>query len=331
MGTSKENENTVQCFVGIDVSKSRLDVALRPDGEHWSEDNAPKGIKAVVERLKGVAAKTIIVEATGGLERAIVAELAAAQLPVIVVNPRQVRDFAKATGRLAKTDVIDAGVLAHFGEAIRPKVRTLPDELTRELSDLLTRRSQLVEMLTAEKNRLQGAPKTVRKDIGLHIRWLESRLKGTDTDIGRTLRRSPVWQEKEKLLRSVPGVGPVVALTLLADLPELGSLNRKQIASLVGVAPHNRDSGKMKGRRIIWGGRARVRAVLYMAALAGIRFNPVIQAFYRRLTEAGKPPKVALTACMRKMLTTLNAMARDSKPWNSVLTTATNCTDGVAA
>jgi len=321
----KETEKSDQCYVGIDVSKFRLDVALRPDGEHWSEDNAPKGIKAVVKRLKKVVPAAIIVEATGGLERAIVGELAGANLPVIVVNPRQVRDFAKATGRLAKTDVIDAGVLAHFGEAIRPKVRPLPDELTRELSDLLTRRAQLVEMLTAEKNRLQGAPKTVRKDIEVHIRWLESRLKGTDKDIGRTLRRSAVWQEKEMLLRSIPGVGPITSLTLLADLPELGTLNRKQIASLVGVAPHNRDSGKMRGRRVIWGGRARVRAVLYMAALTGIRFNPVLQEFYRRLTEeAGKKPKVALTACMRKLLTMLNAMARDSQPWNPALASATN-------
>ena len=272
-----------------------------------------------MKRLKPVG---IIVEATGGLERNLIADLGVARLPVIVVNPRQVRDFAKATGRLAKTDIIDAGVLAHFGEAIRPEVRSLPDKETRTLSDQLARRSQLISMLTAEKNRFTSAPQSVRKDIRLHINWLERRVKQADKDISSTLRRSPLWRENDQLLQSVPGVGMVTSTTMLADLPELGELDRKQIASLVGVAPHNRDSGKMRGRRVIWGGRARVRATLYMATLSATRFNPVIRAFYERLVEAGKPKKVAITACMRKLLTILNVMMRDGTAWDPARATS---------
>jgi len=304
-----------QVWVGIDVSKARLDVALGSEGELFSVANDPRGIRALVKRLVKVGPQRVVMEATGGLETLAAAELGLAGLPVAVVNPRQVRDFARATGRLAKTDALDARVLALFAERIRPQLRRLPDEQERELKALVGRRRDLVAMLSAERNRLAGAPRRVRKEIRAHIRWLSARLKDGDQELGHKLRASPLWAEREDLLRGVPGVGPVLCATLVAELPELGRLNRRAIAKLVGVAPLNRDSGRMRGRRTIWGGRAAVRAALYMGALAGIRYNPVLRAFYQRLRQAGKPAKVALTAAMRKLLTILNAMLRSRTPW----------------
>jgi transposase len=305
-------------FVGIDVAKAQLDIAVRPTGERWAVPQTEAGAAELVTQLQALipAPTLIVLEATGGLERLASAALAAAGLPVAVVNPRQVRDFAKATGRLAKTDRLDAQVLAHFAEAVRPEPRPVPAEQAQLLSAQLARRRQLVEMLTAERNRLGTAPRPVRQRIQTHIAWLEQELRDIEDDLGTTLRASPIWREKEDLLRSVPGVGPVLSTTLLAELPELGTLNRKQIAALVGVAPLNRDSGTLRGRRTVWGGRARVRAALYMAALVATRHNPVLRAFYDRLCAAGKPPKVALTACMHKLLTILNALLKHRTPWS---------------
>ena len=309
--------STVSVFVGIDVSKDRLDVALRPSGDRWAVANQESGVAALVTHLALLFPTLIVLEATGGLEAPLTGALAAAGLPVVVVNPRQVRDFAKATGKLAKTDTLDAAVLAQFGEAVRPALRPLPDAATQALSALLARRRQLIEMLTAEKNRLGSASPPVRKGIRAHITWLDRQLARTDDDLAQAIRESPVWREKDDLLRSAPGVGPVLATTLLAGLPELGTLTHKQIAALVGVAPLNRDSGTLRGRRRVWGGRAHVRAVLYMAALTATRYNPVIRAFYARLCAAGKAKKVALTACMRKLLTILNAMLKSRTPWQN--------------
>jgi transposase len=261
----------------------------------------------------------IVLEATGGFERKVTRALAGAELPVVVVNPRQVRDFAKATGRLAKTDRLDAEVLAHFGETVRPALRPLPDDVLLELRALIARRRQITAMIVAERNRLTGASKTVRKRIDAHIRWLEAELDRADKDLDHSIRQSPIWQENQDLLKSVPGVGPVISRTLLAELPELGRLNRKQIAALVGVAPLNRDSGTLKGRRTVWGGRATVRAALYMAALVATRRNSVIQTFYKRLRNAGKAPKAALVACMRKLLTILNAMIKHRTRWSEII------------
>ena len=305
-----------EIYVGIDVAKEQLQVAVRPDGEAWSVTNDRPGLRDLVKRLAVSKPALVVLEATAGMEMPVVAALAAAGLPVVAVNPRNAREFARATGRLAKTDVIDAHVLAQFGEALKPPLRPLPDAATQELNALVTRRHQLVEMLTAEKNRLaQAAAKAVRAGIREHIRWLERRLANIDQDLADAIRQTPVWREKDELLRSVQGVGPVLSTTLLAGLPELGTLGRKQIAALVGVAPLNRDSGRHRGKRMVWGGRARVRAALYMGALVATRFNPVIGVFYQRLLAAGKPKKVALTACMRKLLTILNAMARHDTPW----------------
>jgi transposase len=302
-------------FVGIDVSKDRLDVALRPMGDHWAVANNDSDIATLVARLRHHAPTLIVLEATGGLELPVTGELAAAGLPVVVVNPRQVRDFAKATGRLAKTDTLDAAVLAQFAEAVRPALRPLPDAQTQALSALLTRRRQIIEMCTAEKNRLGSALPAVHRGIRTHIAWLDRRLAEIDEDLAHAIRESPLWREKDDLLQSTPGVGPVLARTLLASLPELGTLTHKQIAALVGVAPLNRDSGTFRGTRRIWGGRADVREVLYMSALTASRFNPVIRTFYQRLCAAGKAKKVALTACMRKLLTILNAMLKHQTPW----------------
>lgn len=303
-------------YVGIDVSKAQLDVAVRPTGQQWSVANTDDGIGELVERLKQEEPPELVVlEATGGFEAPVSAALLVASLPVVVVNPRQVRDFAKATGRLAKTDRLDALVLAHFAEAVRPKVRPLPETQTQELSDVLSRRNQLMGMLTAEKNRLSSARQSVRKNIVSHIRWLEKALGDVDTELRESLHKSPAWKEKEDILTSVKGIGSVTAITLIADLPELGSLNRRQIASLVGVAPLNRDSGSLRGKRTIWGGRGHVRASLYMATLVATRFNDVIKAFYQRLLGAGKPKKVALTACMRKLLLILNSMVKNGTRW----------------
>lgn len=303
-------------FVGIDVSKARLDVAIRPTGERDSVANDKVGIKALVKRLAEIQPTLIVMEATGSLERQVSAALGGAGLPVVVVNPRQVRDFAKATGQLAKTDSIDALVLARFAEAVRPAVRPLPDEVTLELRALTSRRRQITEMIVAERNRIANASKAVRKRIDAHIRWLEAELERADKDLDQSIRQSPIWRENEDLLTSVPSIGPVVSRTLLAELPELGKLNHKQIAALVGIAPLNRDSGTFRGRRGIWGGRATVRAALYMAALVASRRNCVIRAFYKRLRDGGKAPKVALVACMRKLLTILNAMIKHKTRWS---------------
>ncbi len=313
------------CFVGIDVAKAALDVAVRPAGERWSAPNDEVGISALVARLRPLAPTLIVLEATGGFETATVAAVAAAGLAVVVANPRQVRDFARATGQLAKTDVLDAQVLALFAERVRPEPRPLPDAAVQALDALLTRRRQLLEMLTAEKNRLGFATAAaVRRDITQHIHWLERRLRDVDGDLEQAIHASPVWRAKEDLLRSVPGVGPVVSRTLLGELPELGTLTHKQIAALVGVAPRACDSGTLRGKRMVWGGRAPVRAALYMAALVAARRNPVIRTFYARLRAAGKPAKVALVACMRKLLTILNAMLRTGTPWRPVGAGATS-------
>ena len=303
-------------FIGIDVSKVRLDVAIRPSGESESVANDKTGIKALVKHLGEIQPALIVLEATGGVERQLTRALASAELPVVVVNPRQVRDFAKATGQLAKTDAIDAVVLARFAEAVRPVLRPLPDEVTLELRALIARRRQITEMMVAERNRLRGASQSVTKRIDAHIRWLEAELQRADKDLDQSIRQSPIWQENEDLLRSVPSIGPVISRTLLAELPELGQLNRKQIAALVGIAPLNWDSGTWRGRRAIWGGRASVRAVLYMAALVASRHNTVMRVFYKRLRDAGKAPKVALVACMRKLLTILNAMIKHKTRWS---------------
>jgi transposase len=304
-----------QIFVGIDVAKAQLDIALRPTGERWALTNDDAGIAVLVPRLQAIAPQLIVLEATGSYQRAVVTALAAAGLPVAVVNPRQARDFAKATGQLAKTDALDARALAHFAEAVRPIPRPLPDTQADELRALLERRRQLVTMRTAEQNRLGSAPPRLQPDIQAHITWLNTRLTTLDDDLDTTLRASPVWQEREELLRSVPGIGPVCARTLLLDLPELGTLNRQRLAALVGVAPLNRDSGTLRGSRTTWGGRAHVRATLSMSTLVAVRYNPVLKAFYERLRATGKAAKVALTACMRKLLTILNAMVQHHAPW----------------
>jgi len=306
---------TEESFVGIDVSKDTLDVAIRPEGDRWTVQNDEKGIQALVARLLKRKPTLVVLEATGGLQMPVVVALASAKLPVVVVNPRQIRDFAKATGKLAKTDPIDSGVIAHFGEAVRPEVRPLRDAETQELTDLLARRRQLVDMATAEKNRLNTATKKVRKDIKAHIAWLEKRIKDVESDLSKRIKQSPVWQEKDEILQSVPGVGPVLSVTLLAGLPELGTLNRREVAALAGVAPLNRDSGRYRGTRCVWGGRGDVRSVLYMSTMAAIRWNPVIRSFYLRLMRAGKKHKVATTACARKLLTILNAMIKTNMAW----------------
>lgn len=306
-----------QVYVGIDVSKARLDVALGSAGELLAVDNDPRGIAGLAGRLQKLGPKLIVLEASGGLETAMLSELAAAGLPVAVVNPRQVRDFAHAHGQLAKTDALDARILALFAERMQPRLRELPDQQTRQLQALVTRRRELVEMLTAERNRLGCVPAVLHREIRAHIRWLEARLKQRDHELDRTLRNSPLWREREDLLSSVPGVGPVLCATLIAGLPELGRLNRREIAALVGVAPYPHDSGKLRGRRTVWGGRAQLRAVLYMGALVGVRYNPALSSLYRRLLERGKAKKVALVACMRKLVTILNAMLKHRTPWST--------------
>jgi transposase len=303
-------------FVGIDVSKHRLDVHLRPSGERFVIDYDEEGVAALIERLVALAPALVVLEATGGLEVRLAAALAGAGLPVAVVNPRQVRAFALATGRLAKTDRLDAATIARFAEAVRPPVRPLPDEATRRLGALVARRRQLLEMLTAERNRRYAADPALHERIDSHLHWLEEALAEIEQDLDEAVRGSSIWRAKEELIRSVPGIGRVSARTLLAELPELGSLTRRQAAALVGVAPFSRDSGKMRGRRAVGGGRARLRACLYMAAVAAARgSNPVIAGFYKRLRLAGKPAKLALTACMRKLVVTLNAMLRTNTAW----------------
>ena len=302
-------------FVGIDVSKAQLDVAVRPTGKRWTLPYDQTGIEGLIPQIVDLEPALVLLEATGGLELPLVAALAAAALPVVVVNPRQVRDFAKATGTLAKTDTLDAGVLAHFADAVRPEVRPLKDAETQVLNSLTARRRQVMTMLVSEKNRLGSAIGAVSPRIEAHIAWLEQELSDLDKGLRQTLRRSPVWREKDDLLRTVPGVGEQLSLTLLAHLPELGTLNRRQIAALVGVAPYNRDSGALRGKRAVWGGRSRVRAVLYMGALVASRHNPAIRDFYQRLLAAGKPKKVALVASMRKLLVILNGMLKHGSSW----------------
>jgi transposase len=302
-------------FVGIDVAKATLDIALRPSAQTWQVIYDDPHVEAFVTQLNELSPTLIVVEATGGLERSLVAALVAARLPVIVINPRQARDFAKATGRLAKTDRIDAQVLAHYGEAIRPSFRPLPDADTQQLRALVDRRRQLVDMMTAEQSRLNTSPARVRDSIEAHLAWLQQQLASLDDDLDDMLQSSPIWRERHDMLQSTPGVGPVLSRTLMSQLPELGDLNRKEIAALVGVAPFNRDSGTWRGRRTIWGGRAAVRSVLYMSTLVATGHNPVIREFYERLLAAGKAKKVALIACMRKLLTILNAMVKNQQRW----------------
>ena len=302
-------------FVGIDVAKAELGVAVRPGGERWRVPNDETGVERLRDRLRRLTPTLVVLEATGGYERAAIAAFAAAQLPLAVVNLRQVRDVARATGQLAKTDRLDADTLALFAERVRPTPRPLADEASAALDALLTRRRQIVGMLVAERHRLEHALAAVRRGIRAHIQWLDRQLSAVDRDLDDTIQQSPVWCAKEDLLRSVPGVGPVVSRTLLGELPELGRLNRKRIAALVGVAPLARDSGTRRGTRLVWGGRAPVRAALYMSALVAARRNPVIRAFYQRLVAAGKPKKVALIACIRQLLTILNVMMRTNASW----------------
>lgn len=304
------------CFVGIDVSKDRLDVAVRPYGEAWSVSCDEEGIAELLRQLQAQNPTLIVLEATGGFETPVVVALAERDFKVVVANARQVRDFAKATGRLAKTDRIDAAVLAQFAEVMRPPVRALPDVKARALEALLTRRRQVVDMITAEGNRLFSCHDAeVKKDIEAHLAYLKGRRDLLDKELLTVVKADPDWNQKAKLLKSVPGVGPVLCVTLLAELPELGHLSGKRIAALVGVAPINRDSGKLKGYRGTWGGRSSIRQPLYMASLVATKRNPVIRDFYERLRAGGKKPKVALVACMRKLLVILNAMLRSGSPW----------------
>jgi transposase len=303
-------------FVGIDVAKDRLDVHVRPSGEAFAVARDGEGLAILVARLAALRPEAIVLEATGGFERTVAAALGAAKLPLSVVNPRQIRDFARATGKLAKTDALDAAAIAHFAEAVRPELRPIPDAQAQALGELVARRRQIVEMIVAEtQRRRQLTQRPLIRRLDRHLALLQEELSEIERDLSNTIGGTPAWRESEDLLKTVPGIGNTAARTLLADLPELGTLDRKQIAALVGVAPLNRDSGIMRGRRSTWGGRAKVRRVLYMAALVATRHNPLIAAFYKRLREAGKPAKVALTACMRKLLTMLNAILRDRQPW----------------
>lgn len=302
-------------YVGIDVSGEKLDVCFLPSRQRRTVANDDTGIAALLERLRQNLPALVVLEATGGLERQVVAALGAAQIPTVVVNPREVRDFARATKRLAKTDRIDAEVLADFGLKLQPEPRPLPDEATAELDALVSRRRQLVEMLVAEKNRLSRCTTKLKPGIEKHVRWLQEQLERIERELDDTIKQSPLWRAKDKLLRSIPGVGPVVSRTLLAEMPELGTLSRGQAASLAGLAPFNVDSGQMRGQRHIWGGRSGVRLALYQAALVASRYNPVIRTVYQRLLANGRPKKVALVACARRLLLIANNLARTNTPW----------------
>jgi transposase len=315
-----ENQTLYHSALGIDVCAERLDLCFLPTGKTGSTENTSIGAAQLVEQLKQSPVDIIVIEATGGLQRLVATTLAASGFTVAVINPRQARDFAKAAGRLAKTDQLDAEILAWFGLRMQPEPRALPDAQAQALADALARRGQLVEMRAAEKNRLHRANATMRKNIQIHIQWLTKQIDKLDIDIDAALRRSPVWAEKVRLLEAVKGVGPQTLRQLLLELPELGTLNRKQIAALVGVAPLNRDSGTHRGKRMIWGGRKHVRNQLYMTALVAARSNPPLKAFYVRLKATGKAHKVALVAVMRKLLTMLNAMLRDRAEWNPLFT-----------
>jgi transposase len=305
----------VDRFVGIDVSKATLDVMIRPTGERHQLANEAEGVALLVKRLKRVRPTLVVCEATGGWERVLVTNLVSARLPIVVINPRQVRDFAKATGQLAKTDRLDAEIIARFAEAVRPKPRPLLDADAQALDELVSRRQQLIEIRTAEGNRRRLASERMRGQLDEHLAWLDRQIRDLDKELDHTLRNSPVWRDRADVLRSVTGVGTILSATLLSGLPELGHVNHKQIAALVGVAPFNRDSGPWRGQRQIWGGRGPIRAVLYMATLSAVRTNLKLRHFYNRLLEAGKLRKVALVACMHKLLTFLNAMARDHRRW----------------
>lgn len=307
-----------QVYVGIDVAKAQVDVHVLPSGDAFAVARDGESLAKLAERLKELSPVLVVLEATGGLEAIVAATLGQVGLPVTAVNPRQIRDFARAIGRLAKTDALDAEVIARFAESVRPEVRPLPDEQTRILSELVARRRQLVEMMTAERNRRSRlSRKSLVKALDRHLAMLQKDLSAIEEEIKTTVRGTPIWREREDLLRSVPGVGPTVARTIIADVPEIGTLDRKQIAALVGVAPLNWDSGTLKGRRITWGGRAKVRTQLYMAALVASHRNPVLKSFYQRLLQAGKAKKLALVAVMRKLLTILNAIIRDQTPWQN--------------
>lgn len=306
-------------YVGIDVSKGRLDVAIGEQGECWDVGNDEKGILKLVERLKAFEPALIVLESTGGLEMGALASLYSGGLSVALVNPGRVREFAKSLGLLAKTDKLDARLLARFAEAVKPGATRLPDEQERHLAGLVGRRRQLLEILVAEQNRLGSAPLSLKGNVEEHIRWLRDALAKLDQDIQEYIRQSELWKDKSELMCSVPGVGPVTASTLLGELPELGQLDRKKIAALVGVAPFNDDSGHRRGKRRVKGGRSSVRNVLYMAALSASKHNPILRAFYQQMIKRGKEKKVALTACMRKLLTFLNAIIRDSVPWKPAL------------
>lgn len=310
------SENTMERFVGIDVSKDSLDVCLDPGGQCLRVAYDEAGITEVLGQLKAFGSALIVMEATGGLELRLASELAGQGLPLAIINPRQARDFAKATGQLAKTDAVDAAVLAAFARAIRPQARPLKEAFVRELDELLTRRRQLVDIRVQESLRLGSASKVQKKSLAAHIAWLDKRIADLDDDLRGRLRASAVWRAKDDLLRGIPGVGAVTSLTMLAKCPELGTLNRREIAKLVGVAPLANDSGKHRGKRFIFGGRADVRCVLYMSTVSAIRHNPVIKAFAERLVQASKPAKVVIVACMRKLLTIMNTMIRNNAPWN---------------
>jgi transposase len=308
-------------FVGLDVSKQRLDVAVRPLGRHFATPNDDRGIKQLVKRLAALKPQLVVLEASGGDEFTVTAALAEAQLPVVLINPLVVRKFAGATGKLAKTDKIDAQVLAHFAAALRPEPRPLPDQDQQVLKAALQRRVQVVKMIGQEKNRLEKTfIPALRQDIQAHLTWLQQRLEQLDQDLHDQVRRSPLWRDRDRLLQTIPGIGPIVSRAIMAQLPEAGTLSGKQAAALVGVAPYNRDSGRFRGRRMIRGGRSYLRRMLYMAAVVAARRNPVIRAFYQRLLAAGKPKKLALTACMRKLVLILNAMLKNNQPWNQFVT-----------
>jgi transposase len=307
-----------QIFIGIDVAQDRLDAHVRPSDESFAVARNSDGMAALIERLRTLDPYLVVLEATGGFEVTVAAAVVAAEIPLAVVNPRQIRDFARATGQLAKTDALDAKAIARFAEAVRPQPRPVPDAQARALGELVARRRQIIEMMTAERNRRrQLTSRRLVKSVDRLLTVLQQELSELEQDLDEGIRGTPAWRERDELLRSVPGIGNVVARTLIADLPELGRLDRKQIAALVGVAPINRDSGKMRGKRTTWGGRAKVRCTLYMAALVASRYNPPLKAFYQRLTSAGKAKKLALTAVMRKLLTILNAMIRDNTRWQS--------------
>jgi len=310
-----------EVFVGVDVSKEQLDVATRPAGERWKVANSEAGRKGLIRRLANIQPELVVMEATGGWEMTLAWELAAAGHRVAIVNPGRVRHFAKSLGILAKTDAIDAQVLSHFAQVTEPKPRPLEGPEILELRAQVTRRQQLLGMIVQEENRLALAPKPLHRAIKKHIAWLKKELRQSDTDLTNAIKSSPAWRVEDKLLQSVPGVGAKFSASLISGLPELGKLTNREIAALVGVAPHNKDSGKFKGRRVIWGGRAHIRMILYMATFTARQFNPVIKAYFKQLRAKGKPYKVALVACMRKLLTILNAIVRDQMPWNPLRST----------